>query len=40
MYDPDKFIFKKLNVDFPGSPEVKTLGFYCKGLKFNLWLGN
>ena len=40
MYDSDKFIFKKLNVDFPGSPVVKTLGFHRKGHRFNPWLGN
>ena len=26
--------------DFPGGPVAKTLHFYCRGLRFDLWLGN
>ena len=26
--------------DFPGGPVLKTLCFYCKGLRFNPWPGN
>ena len=30
----------KKNRHFPGGPVVKTLSFYCRQLRFNLWLGN
>ena len=26
--------------DFPGGPVVKTLGFQCKGRRFDPWSGN
>ena len=26
--------------DFPGSPVVRTLHFYCRGHRFDPWLGN
>ena len=31
---------KKREVDFPGSPMVKTLCFHCRGPKFNPCSGN
>ena len=34
------FVFLKNNVDFHGSPVVKTLPFQCRGCSFHPWLGN
>ena len=28
---------KKVKGDFPGGPVVKTLGFQCRGHRFNPW---
>ena len=33
-------VLRKQVMDFPGGPVVKTLGFHCGELGFDIWLGS
>ena len=36
---PASIIYLKLSRDFPGGPVAKTLGFHCRGPRFDPWSG-
>ena len=37
---PAPIRYLKLSRDFPGGPVAKTLGFHCRGPRFDPWSGN